>query len=59
MLLNCKVLNTNEEFVLKSPVLLKEGQYFNYNEKTYRVHEVECFNFNLDGELESVDLTVE
>jgi len=59
MLLNCTVLNTNEEFVLKSPVLMNEGQVFYYNEKSYKVIEVDTFNFNLDGELESVDLIVE
>lgn len=58
MLLNCKVLNTDEEFVLKSPVLINKGQFFYYNEKCYEVIEINTFIFNLDGELESVELLV-
>lgn len=59
MLLNCKTLNTNEMFVLKSPILINEGQLFYYDEKHYKVIKIDTFNFNLDGELESVDLIVE
>ena len=58
MLLNCKVLNTDEEFVLKSPVLINKGQFFYYNGKCYEVIEINTFIFNLDGELESIELLV-